>query len=45
MKKKIYENPTVTKVEFNANDIVFAKKCNPHDTSRLAEDSWPGCSE
>lgn len=44
MKKKIYESPTVTKVEFNANDLVVAG-CNPHDDTRLAEDSWPGCKE
>lgn len=45
MKKKNYESPTVTMVEFDAKDLVVAKKCTLHDGSRLANDSYPGCSD
>lgn len=44
MKKKIYECPTVTKVEFDVKDLVAAG-CSPHDEARLAEDSFKGCKE
>lgn len=45
MEKKVYESPTVTKVEFDAKDLVVAKKCEVRDNSRLANDSYPGCSD
>ena len=44
MKKKIYETPTVTKVEFDAKELVVAK-CSLQDDNRLAEDSYPGCKK
>lgn len=44
MKKKIYESPTVTKVEFDAKDLVVAK-CKLQDDTRLANDGYKGCKD
>lgn len=44
MKKKIYESPTVTKVEFGAKDHVAAGKCK-YDAAYLAEATDGNCKE
>lgn len=44
MKKKIYESPTVTKVEFDVKDLVAAAKCK-FEAAFLAEASDGNCKE
>lgn len=43
--KKVYEEPSVKKVEFEFNELIAASSCNPMLDPSFVEMSTSGCKE